>query len=151
VDEWAGRAGRLDVLAQTGGGTYRPKHIKAVDRLDPAEFDRLQRSADVIIAHCGTGSMFAALTNGQPIIMLPRRSALGEHRNDHQWATAQHFRELPGVYVAEDEHQLASLLDRAESLGAAEQMSDKAPPEFARGLEALLVKLSSRTGELPET
>jgi UDP-N-acetylglucosamine transferase subunit ALG13 len=139
------------VLAQTGGGTYRPKHIKAVDHLEPAEFDRLQRSADVIVAHCGTGSMFAALTNGQPIIMMPRRSALGEHRNDHQWATAQHFRQLPGVHLAEDEHQLASLLDRVESLAPADQMSDGAPAEFAQGLEALLVKLSSRSGELPET
>ena len=45
---------------------------------------------------------------------MPRVAALGEHRNEHQLATARRFGELGRVHVAADEHQLPVLLDELE-------------------------------------
>jgi UDP-N-acetylglucosamine transferase subunit ALG13 len=53
----------------------------------------------------------------KPLIIMPRRADLCEHRNDHQCATANRMRNLPNVYVANDEPQLHELLcrDRLET------------------------------------
>ena len=138
VDDWAAAAGRSDIVAQIGRSTYRPRAIEAHSFLDPAEFTRLQKQADLLVAHCGIGSMLAALEAGQPVLMMPRRHALGEHRNDHQWATAQALRGLAGVHIADDEQQLVELLERPEQLVAPAVIADKAPEAFTRELKSLL-------------
>ena len=42
----------------------------------------------VVIAHDEMGSIITALEMGKPIVVMPRRAELGEHRNDHQVAAA---------------------------------------------------------------
>lgn len=46
----------------------------------------------------------------KPIIIFPRIAALGEHRNEHQLATAQKMKELGYVYVANNAEELKELL-----------------------------------------
>ena len=46
----------------------------------------------------------------KPIIIFPRIAAWGEHRNEHQLATAQKMKELGYVYVATDVKELKELL-----------------------------------------
>lgn len=113
VDDWCAERGRGgDVFGQiTDRAGYRPAHFKWVARIDPAEYRRRCTEAPFIIAHAGMGSIITALTFGKPIAILPRRSHLGEMRNDHQYATAQHFRERPGIYAAMTETELPGLLD----------------------------------------
>jgi UDP-N-acetylglucosamine transferase subunit ALG13 len=57
------------------------------------------------------GTIIGSLQLGKPVVIMPRKAQLGEHRNDHQLATAARFAERPGVRVATDEHELASALD----------------------------------------
>ena len=91
VDEWAGLRGRTDVFAQTGPSDYRPEHIRSKPFIDPTEFRKHVESASLVIAHAGMGSIITALEFGKHIIVMPRRADLGEHRNDHQVATAKRF------------------------------------------------------------
>ena len=56
------------------------------------------------------GTILSALTQQKPIIVVPRLASLGEHRNDHQMATAMRLNELGYVYVAYDKKQLKDLL-----------------------------------------
>lgn len=114
VDDWAGRCGRRDVVAQVGSSSYIPKHIEARPRLPPDEFRNFVEKADVVIAHAGMGSIITALELGKAIIVLPRRAALGEHRNDHQLATARHMGSHGSISVAENEDALVSMLDRLD-------------------------------------
>jgi UDP-N-acetylglucosamine transferase subunit ALG13 len=141
VDEWAQANGRTDVVAQIGDSRYRPRTIEAHRFLPPQEFMRLQNQAELLVAHCGTGSMLSALEIGQPVLMMPRRHSLDEHRNDHQWATAQHVRNINGVHVALDEEELHLQLTQLANSGRGTPISAKAPREFTDRLELILREL----------
>ena len=54
---------------------------------------------------------------GLPMIVMPRRAELGEHRNDHQSATARRLSHLPGLSVAEDEEDFWAQLSSFRPLG----------------------------------
>ncbi len=112
VDEWAREKQREDVFAQIGNSSSPPQHIQWKYFLTPAEFQAKAREADVIIAHAGMGSILTALELQKPIVVMPRRAHLREHRNDHQWATVNQLDKGLGVAVAANEAELAALLDR---------------------------------------
>jgi UDP-N-acetylglucosamine transferase subunit ALG13 len=113
-DAWAHARGReADVLAQIGPSDAPPTHVKHVRFLEPEAFDRAYEEADLVVAHAGTGSILAALERGKAIVVMPRRAALRETRNDHQVATAKAFASLGRIPVAWDETEIAAALDRA--------------------------------------
>ena len=68
-------------------------------------------AADAIVAHAGMGTILTALELGKPLLVLPRRASLGEHRNEHQLATARRFADTGRLAVAFDESELAQRLD----------------------------------------
>ena len=100
VDEWAVLHGRSDVFAQIGDSTYCPEHIKFTKFLEPSEYNRVIHEASVVVAHAGMGAIISALEIGKPVVVMPRRGALRETRNDHQVATAERFGVRGRVIVA---------------------------------------------------
>jgi UDP-N-acetylglucosamine transferase subunit ALG13 len=103
VDEWAARRGRSDVFAQIGSGQYRPRSFDHCRFLPPAEFQDRAHAATAIVSHAGIGVIVLALEAQKPLLVFPRRCALGEHRNDHQLDGAQRFEALGTVRVVYDE------------------------------------------------
>lgn len=97
----------MPVVAQTGKGTYQAKNIKTMEGIPPHEFDALIAQTSLIVAHAGIGTVLTAQRFRKPILLFPRRAALGEHRNDHQLATVAQLKGRPGVIVIEDESELA--------------------------------------------
>jgi len=140
VDKWAGAAGRTDVVAQTGPSSYVPKHIEAHAFLSPEDFAALLDKSALAIAHCGMGSILSALSRGKPILVMPRSAAKGEHRNEHQLATAQRVAEWPGVTVARDETELLCILRSARRADypALTPIAAKAPRELTDRLRSFL-------------
>jgi UDP-N-acetylglucosamine transferase subunit ALG13 len=134
VDQWATDQHRADVFAQIGSSQDPPAHIEWQRFLSPPDFQAKARSADVIIAHAGMGSVLTAVDVGKPIIVMPRRAHLGEHRNDHQWATVNRLGEDVGIIVAADEEALLEQLGRLEELRSP---SGCRSPEYARLLQFL--------------
>lgn len=115
MDAWAGAHPGTEIFGQILNrepGCLAPANFPYKPLVAPAEFDALCRQARIIVGHAGTGTLISALTYRKPLVMMPRRADLHEHRNDHQLATAGHFRALPGVAVVEDAAQLAGALDR---------------------------------------
>ncbi|PKP64657.1 MAG: glucuronosyltransferase [Alphaproteobacteria bacterium HGW-Alphaproteobacteria-7] len=96
----------LPVIAQTGKGRYTPQHMDAQAKIAPAEFERLVQQSRLIVSHAGIGTVLTAARFAKPIILVPRRAALGEHRNDHQLATVNQLSGRPGILVAMDEAAL---------------------------------------------
>jgi UDP-N-acetylglucosamine transferase subunit ALG13 len=144
VDGWAAAAGRNDVVAQIGPSTYQPRTLRCVGMIPPDAFAELQQEAELIIAHAGMGSILGALEASTPIIIMPRVHALGEHRNDHQLATARRFADVAGVHVARDEGDLREKLEHLDDLmrtGGA--ISTGAPEDFTDRLR-MFVKDTSR-------
>lgn len=99
-----------DVIAQTYKNRYQVKNIKVVDFLPPDEFQDLFSSARLIVSHAGMGTIISAMTLNKPIIIFPRIAKFGEHRNEHQLATAEKMKELGYVYVANNAEELRELL-----------------------------------------
>jgi UDP-N-acetylglucosamine transferase subunit ALG13 len=134
VDQWAITQQRGDVFAQIGKSENPPSHIQWQSFLSPPDFQAKAREAEVIVAHAGMGSILTALEFGKPIVVMPRRAHLGEHRNDHQWATVNHLNKDVGVTIAADEGEL---LDQLGRLGELRILSEGRSQEYARLLDFL--------------
>lgn len=124
VDEWAGKHRDEEVFAQIGPTDFRPQHLEYADFLSPQRARQLMQEADVIVGHAGMGTILTALQYRKPLIMVPRKADLGEHRNDHQMATAKWFERTPGILVAWNEVELASRLDDRRSIVLGEGLSE---------------------------
>lgn len=146
VDEWAGKHRRRDVFAQIGPATWQPSNIPWKPFLQPDEFREKVQAARVVVAHAGMGSIITALELGKPILVMPRRGALLETRNDHQLATAKRFQEQGRIAVAFDEAELVARLDRLDELAAAKRISSRASPVLLSALRSF-----ANTGTLPRS
>ena len=138
VDDWAGQRGRSDVFAQIGPSAYKARHIQAMPFVSPKECLEKMRQADAIVAHAGMGSIIGALELGKPIVVMPRLARLGEHRNDHQLATARRFAEMGTISVAMDEQELAHKLDELGRVGAASTISPFASDRLVNAVRAFI-------------
>lgn len=118
----------IEIIAQSAHILSDAPYLKQYGSLPPDEFDGLAARSDMIVAHAGTGSVLSAAQHGKPIILFPRIAALGEHRNEHQLATAQMFRSRRGIYVATDVDELESLILRDDLVPfVRDQDSETAP------------------------
>jgi UDP-N-acetylglucosamine transferase subunit ALG13 len=138
VDEWAGLRGRADIFAQTGRSEYRPSHIRTAPFIDHDEFRKYVESADLVIAHAGMGSIITALELGKRIIVMPRRAELGEHRNNHQVASAKRFAEQGRIVVAANEQKLFEALDQLGSLTPAERLCAQASSHLIAAIRTFI-------------
>lgn len=127
VDAWSGKAGG-DVFAQVGSGEYVPAHMRWTRTLPADECNALIRQAKAVVAHAGMGSILTALQFGKPIIVMPRRANLGEHRNDHQVTTANYFQEQGRIRVAFDEAQLERQLNEISTFQPSARIASSASP-----------------------
>ncbi len=137
VDSWAADNPGVEVLAQIGNGGYQPMHMVWSGFLDPEMFRERVRSARLVVSHAGTGNLLLALEACKPIVMMPRRAALNEHRNDHQLATAKWLKGLPGVTIADDVDDLRQALTSAEWAGAP-ALRPEASPELLAAIREFL-------------
>ena len=114
------------VFAQVGPSDIKLKNIPFADFVSPSKADELFQEASLIIAHAGMGSILTALKYKKPILVVPRKASLGEHRNEHQMATAEWVKKLPGVIVADDEKVAVEFLKKRSEL-----INGHSIPEFA--------------------
>lgn len=125
VDGWAVRSGEK-VFAQVGPSTARFENIETAPFLTPDETAERVRGASLVVAHAGMGTIFTSLAARRPLLVLPRRAELGEHRNDHQLATARRLGERGIVTVAWDATELGARLDSFEDVAVAPPIGDSA-------------------------
>lgn len=101
-------AGQIDeeLIVQAFHDKYEPENFKVRDLIPPDEFDRIFKKARLIVAHAGMGTIISAMESGKPVVVFPRQASLGEHRTDHQMATAHQMQQLGYAYVAYTEDEL---------------------------------------------
>jgi UDP-N-acetylglucosamine transferase subunit ALG13 len=134
VDDWAGVGEGRKIVAQIGRTSLAPRHLEAYASLEPSKFQSLLEGSDLVIAHCGMGSILSALSLGKPIIVMPRSAAKGEHRNDHQFSTAKRFAGFPGLTVAWDEAELRRSLDQFAKPDQGGERPGSIPPKAPHDL-----------------
>lgn len=138
VDDWAADRPGLEVFAQAGPTSLEPRHIDWKQFVSPDECRARMRGARAIVAHAGMGTILSALELGKPLLVMPRRAALGEQRNDHQLATARRFAQHPGVAVAFDQDELAAKLDELDELAVGQPISPYASDGFTAALREFM-------------
>ncbi len=123
LDHWAPSHPQFEIYAQIGDTSYRPQNIPYTHFIEPPEFKKRFQDSDLIVSHAGMGTILSSLSYQKPLVVIPRIAAKGEHRNEHQLATAKHLQELNRINVAQDEKELLSILESSECLSAKEQIS----------------------------
>ena len=110
IDAWAIQTPGQEIIAQIGVSKFMSPRFEIVPIVDTETFRKLANNADVLVAHAGMGSILTAIEMAKPVIIMPRRADLGEHRNDHQMATAEKLAHLTNVWVVHDSYELALAL-----------------------------------------
>lgn len=128
------------VIAQVGQSAVQPQNIESHAVLPAREFEELAARAKLIVSHAGIGSVLLARRLQKPIVLMPRRADMGEHRNDHQLATAKQLEGTDGVFIAWDETELEQAINRALNL-----------PPFEDRESATLARLRKATSSFIET
>lgn len=74
----------VEILWQVGDAPTAGLGIEGKSLVPAAELREAIREADLVVAHAGIGSCLQILDAGHTPVLLPRRSAMGEHIDDHQ-------------------------------------------------------------------
>lgn len=102
------------VFGQIGATAWRPTNFESVDFLSPADFRAHFAAARIIVGHAGIGTILSGLKEEKPLVLMARRAAMGEHRNDHQLATVAQLGRIPGIHVVETVQQMRDALSDPE-------------------------------------
>ena len=137
VDNWAA-ARREPICFPDSQGVYGARSSKARSSSHPTSFGRacwpLSSSEPVRngLDHHRHGAGKADSDNAKV-------ARLGEHRNDHQVATAERFGAKPGVLVAGDENRLVEILDGGPVATKPEKIEGTANSELIAAIRDFIV------------
>lgn len=131
VDEIAPELGGEKIIAQSCDGTNQPRHFSTCRFIEPARFEEIMNEARIIVAHAGTGSIISAMKRRKPLVVVARSAALGEHRNEHQKATAEYFARSSNLCVATDS---ATLLAAIRATPVPAELPEAPSPELINAL-----------------
>lgn len=113
VDEWAAENPGHEIFAQIGSGKYKPQNMEYVEKLEPNRYKHYFDKAGLVISHAGMGTIISGLESAKPLVLMPRRAALGEHRNDHQLGTAAKFGHHALIDIVESESQIGPRISQS--------------------------------------
>jgi UDP-N-acetylglucosamine transferase subunit ALG13 len=100
------------VVIQTADPELELDGVVTHDFLLPEQYEKYFSECDIFVSHAGMGSLITALEAAKPIIVMPRKLQFGEHRNDHQVATAEQFKKFKSVNVVNSSSEIKASLDQ---------------------------------------
>lgn len=143
VDDLAGQGAIGDELvAQIGDGSFEPRHMPFHRFLAKSDYEEHVDRARSLIAHAGAGTIEMALAQLKPLLVVPRIGRLGEHVNDHQFATARKFEQLGHVLAAYDVAEIAPRLKELFSFSPVPRIADR--ERLARRIAAFLTEAGTK-------
>jgi UDP-N-acetylglucosamine--N-acetylmuramyl-(pentapeptide) pyrophosphoryl-undecaprenol N-acetylglucosamine transferase len=110
------------VRAQVGPANWRLAGAEATPYVGREELGQAVRSAEVVVCHGGAGIISSALEAGRKPIVVPRRAALGEHVDDHQYQLTRKLADWGLVVSVEDQITAADVAAAGSPL--------RVPPEL---------------------
>jgi len=116
VDQWSSRHPDVEVIVQSGKTKQKFDNCSLIEEISPILWEQYFLRANFIVSHAGMGTILKSLEYSKPLIIMPRQAALNEHRNEHQLATVERFRNFPMIRVANNEQELLDYLDNPPGL-----------------------------------
>jgi len=108
-------AGRLPqpVVLQHGAAEWRSEVCETIDYLEMNEFMAYVKDSELLIMHAGAGSIIHAVGAGKIPVVVPRRSSLGEHVDDHQFEFCRELEQGSRVIVCREIGDLVGCVMKA--------------------------------------
>jgi len=116
VDEWAAANPECEIFAQIGETKYKPSNLNYTNYTTPKDTLDYFSKSQYVISHAGMGSILTALSLSKPIIIIPRKFSLGEHRNDHQLSTCRLLEAKNNLSICHERECLFDLLDNPSNI-----------------------------------
>ncbi|WP_162628708.1 MULTISPECIES: glycosyltransferase [Marinobacter] len=149
LDEWIGPDHTYPAFAQIGRGEYLPRHISYERYLEPESYQKYLDAAQVVVGHCGIGTILSCNDRGIPVVVVPRRYDLNEHRNDHQIATARQVEARGLAQVVYDERELGGILRQVLEGNETPRAEHAERERLAQNLNRVVNRVLGTAGELP--
>lgn len=73
-----------EIVVQYGNSTYLPEGSTVYKFVKEERFKALIEEADLVVSHCGEGTVLLLDSLKKPYILVPRTHALNEHVDNHQ-------------------------------------------------------------------
>lgn len=144
MDSWAATHPDENVIAQIGDSMYLPRYMQYFRKKGGPEYLALLKSAELVVAHAGMGSVISAQENGIPIVLLPRLQERREHTTDHQLHSAEWLKTQRGVFVAATDAELPERIEQARIHGRFEAvLSQFAPQPFINRLRSFILDVDA--------
>lgn len=122
--------------AQLGSAAWSAPGAEVSPHMSRDELEAAMDSAAVVICHGGAGIISSALAAGHRPIVVPRRAALGEHVDDHQYQLTRKLAEW-GLVVPVEERMTAGDVQAARRpLRVPRELTER--PTAAQVLQAAL-------------
>lgn len=106
MDSWSQDHPNEDVFAQIGKTDYAPCFMAFSEKLSPTDYTEKVTRADLIVSHVGMGTIITGLEHFKKMILMPRLSEMGEHRNNHQLGTAEKFSHIESISIVNSDAEL---------------------------------------------
>lgn len=90
------------VRAQVGPADWSADGAEVTPYMGREELEDAVRSAEVVVCHGGAGIISSALAAGRKPIVVPRRAAMGEHVDDHQYQLTRKLSDWDLVVSVDD-------------------------------------------------
>lgn len=130
----------LEIFFQLGAGSYIPSVGEYCFSMPEEDFQKRIDSCDLVVAHAGIGSIVSALSNGKPLIVVPREVTFGEHRNNHQVDTTSRLNS--DIKVARTKDELKSLIHGFKTGKTVDRGTGLAPDKsFCEKLDVIISNL----------
>lgn len=140
MDAWAGKNKEERVFAQIGDSKFKPTFLDYQAGLTAVAFREKFKEADVIVSHAGMGNVLLALELQKPLILMPRRAELKEHRNDHQMATVNWLKEKYDFPVAMEVDALDDCIRQARKATTDNVFSPYASQELIDAIRGFILQ-----------
>lgn len=99
-----------EFIVQLGASRYIPQNMKWFDYVPYEESLEYFRKAQLVIGHCGAGTIVNALNFGKTLIVVPRIVKFNEHSDDHQLEMAALLERSQTARVVYDVEDLESVI-----------------------------------------
>ena len=124
-----------EIHVQLGHTDYEPENVEWFRFTDEETIRRLYAETDVVVAHAGAGTVLTALSNGKPIVLVPRYEEYGEAQNYHQLDLAEALESRDAIFVV---YEIDDLSGNIESALAASDRVERIYREEGNELERFL-------------
>lgn len=131
------------VFIQSGYCTYEPKFCEWKQWLPYKEMQEKIQAAHIVLTHGGPSSFISVLQEGKIPIVVPRRTELGEHVNNHQVNFVRKvYERQKNIILVEDVEELSEIIEHYDEIVAGMPKELKSNnSEFNRKLEIIVDKL----------